>query len=177
MYTGERRASEVDAVYVGWHPDFGMKDIEAACEAIWAGAKLYAASNVPFFATRQGRTIGYTYAIVAAIRKLTNAPFTLTGKPSMHAAQFVARRLKLPVRDVAFVGDDPLVEIVMARRAGAKSFGVTTGVTSRDDWQRQPAMQKPDHVLDDLRGVLFVVEAGGRDAQPIGTTAPRSRSR
>jgi 4-nitrophenyl phosphatase len=157
VYTGEPRASEVNAVYVGWHPDFGMKDIEAACEAIWAGAKLYAASNVPFFATRQGRTIGYTYAIVAAIRKLTSAPFILTGKPSTHAAQFVARRLKLPVRDVAFVGDDPLVEIVMARRAGATSFGVTTGVTSRKDWQRQPATHKPDHVLDDLRGVLASV--------------------
>ncbi len=50
----------MDAVYVGWHPDCGMKDIEAACHAIWAGAKLYVASDVPFFATRHGRTIGYS---------------------------------------------------------------------------------------------------------------------
>src|SRR5689334_21423998 len=34
-YTGEPDASDVDAVYVGWHPDCGMKDIEAACNAIW----------------------------------------------------------------------------------------------------------------------------------------------
>jgi len=40
VYTGEPDASRVDAVYVGWHPDCGMKDIEAACEAIWNGAKL-----------------------------------------------------------------------------------------------------------------------------------------
>ena len=32
-------ASEVEAVYVGWHPDCNMKDIEAACNAIWAGAQ------------------------------------------------------------------------------------------------------------------------------------------
>ena len=66
-------ASEVDAVYVGWHPDCGMKDIESACHAIWAGAKLYVASDVPFFATKQGRTIGYTYAIVGAIRRVTRS--------------------------------------------------------------------------------------------------------
>ena len=32
-----------------------IKDIEAACRAIWAGAKLFVASDVPFFATKQGR--------------------------------------------------------------------------------------------------------------------------
>ncbi len=48
-----------------------MKDIEAACHAIWGGAKLYVASDVPFFATKQGRTIGYSFAIVGAIRRVT----------------------------------------------------------------------------------------------------------
>ena len=58
VYTGEPRAAEVEAVYVGWHPECGMKDIETAAHAIWSGAKLFSASDVPFFATRQGRTIG-----------------------------------------------------------------------------------------------------------------------
>src|SRR5262249_56930578 len=84
--------AEVDAVYVGWHPDCGMKDIDAACNAILAGAKLYVASDVPFFATRQGRTIGYSFAIVGAIRRVTRAPMILTGKPSRHAMKFVAAR-------------------------------------------------------------------------------------
>ena len=74
VHTGEPRASEVDAVYVGWHPKCGMPDIEAAAHAIWAGARLYVASDVPFFVTKQGRTIGYSFAIVAAIRRLTRAP-------------------------------------------------------------------------------------------------------
>ena len=159
VYTGEPRAAEVDAVYVGWHPEFGMRDIEAACEAVWSGAKLYAASNVPFFATRQGRTIGYTFVIVGAIRKLTNTRVIVTGKPSMHAARFVARRLGVPIRQVCVVGDDPLVEIIMARRAGAFSFGVTTGITSRKDWLRQPIARRPHRVLDDLRDVLESVSA------------------
>jgi 4-nitrophenyl phosphatase len=159
VYTGEPRAAEVDAVYVGWHPEFGMRDIELACEAVWSGAKLYAASNVPFFATRHGRTIGYTYVIVGAIRRLTGAPVLVTGKPSLHAARFVAARLGVPLRHVGMIGDDPLVEIVMARRAGAFSFGVTTGITSREDWRRQPAARRPHRVLDELRDVLDWVDA------------------
>lgn len=153
-YTGEPQASEVDAVYVGWHPDCGMKDIEAACEAIWRGAKLYVASDVPFFASKHGRTLGYSYAIVGAIRRVTQAPVTLTGKPSLHALRFVARRLGVPMRRVAVVGDDPAVEIVMARRGGAAPFGVTTGVTSLEDWLQQPESRRPYRVLTDLRGLL-----------------------
>ncbi len=147
----------VDAVYVGWHPDCGMKDIEAACNAIFAGAKLYVASDVPFFATRAGRAIGYSYAIVGAIRRVTRAPMILTGKPSRHAMQFVARRLGIPVTRVGVVGDDPVVEMSMARRFGAAAFAVTTGVTSQADWRRQPLRRRPHRVLGDLRELLALM--------------------
>jgi 4-nitrophenyl phosphatase len=154
VYTGEPDASQVDAVYVGWHPDCGMKDIEAACDAIWHGAKLYAASDVPFFATKQGRTIGYTFAIVGAIRRLTKARVVVTGKPSLRALRFVADRLGVSVRKMGVVGDDPLVEAVMARRAGATMFAVTTGTTTLQEWLQQPAMRRPHRVLDGLGDLL-----------------------
>jgi 4-nitrophenyl phosphatase len=154
VYTGEPDASQVDAVYVGWHPDCGMKDIEAACDAIWNGAKLYAASDVPFFATKQGRTIGYTFAIVGAIRRLTKARVVVTGKPSLRALRFVAKRLGVSVRKMGVVGDDPVVEAVMARRAGATMFAVTTGTTTLEEWLQQPAMRRPHRVLDGLRDLL-----------------------
>ena len=151
---GEPRSQDVQAVYVGWHPECNMKDIEAACNAIWAGAKLYVASDVPFFATKHGRTMGYSYAIVGAIRRLTKARVLLTGKPSLHALRFAAKKLKLPIRDIAVVGDDPVVEIVMARRGGATALGVTTGMTKSEDWARQPESHRPHHVLKDIRDIL-----------------------
>ena len=154
LYTGDPDSSHVDAVYVGWHPDCGMKDIEAACNAIWNGAKLYTASDVPFFASKQGRTIGYSFAIIGAIRRLTKASVTVTGKPSLGALRFVANRLGVPVRKMGVVGDDPIVEAIMARRAGATMFGVTTGVTSREEWLSQPLPRRPHHVLESLRDLL-----------------------
>jgi 4-nitrophenyl phosphatase len=153
-FPGEARSPDVQAVYVGWHPECNMKDIEAACNSIWAGAKLYVASDVPFFATKHGRTMGYSYAIVGAIRRMTKARMLLTGKPSLHALRFVAKKLKLPIRDIAVVGDDPLVEIIMARRGGATALGVTTGMMKKEDWVRQPELQRPHRVLEDIRDIL-----------------------
>ena len=150
----EPRASEVDAVYVGWHPDCTMVDIERACQAIWAGAKLYVASDVPFFATKQGRTVGYSFAITAAIRRLTRAPMILTGKPSAYAMRFIARQLGVPQRSVAVIGDDPVVEVIMARRSGASAFAVTTGTTGHDEWTRQSGLRRPHRILGSLPELL-----------------------
>jgi 4-nitrophenyl phosphatase len=141
-------------VYVGWHPDCNMKDIEAACNAIWRGAKMYVASDVPFFATKQGRTMGYSYAIVGAIKRVTKAPSIITGKPSQHALRFVSKRLGLPASAVAVVGDDPNVEIIMARKGGATAFGVTTGVMTAEDWERESGARRPHRVLNGLSELL-----------------------
>lgn len=162
VYTGEPRAAEVDAVYVGWHPECGMKDIEAAAHAIWNGAGLFSASDVPFFATRQGRTIGYSCAIVAAIRRLTRARVTVMGKPSLHALRFVATRLGVGLCNVGVVGDDPLVEVIMARRGGATALAVTTGITGRDEWLRQPDNSRPHRVLTSLHEVLTIISQEDR---------------
>ncbi len=152
-FAGMPRSSEVQAVYVGWHPECNMKDIEAACHAIWAGARLYVASDVPFFATKHGRSMGYSYAILGAIRRMTKARGILTGKPSLHALRFVAKKLGLHASDIAVVGDDPVVEILMARRGGATALGVVTGMTSAADWARQPKLRRPHRVLSDLRDI------------------------
>jgi HAD superfamily hydrolase (TIGR01450 family) len=159
-FTGEPDCEHADAVYIGWHPDCGMKDIEAACKAIWNGAKLYVASDVPFFASRAGRTIGYSYAINGAVRRMTGAIATITGKPSMHALRFVAQQLGVKPTEVGVVGDDPVVEMQMARRGKATGFGVCTGTTSRAEWKKQPLQRRPHHVIE---GVSELLERGWLD--------------
>jgi len=154
IFPGQPGAEEVQAVYIGWHPDCGMRDIEAAVKAIWNGAKLYVASDVPFFATAAGKTMGYSYAITAAVRKMTRAPMILTGKPSLHALRLAAEKLNLPMRKMGVVGDDPLVEMIMARRGGATGFGVTTGMTKATEWIAQPLGRRPHYILRDLREIL-----------------------
>jgi len=154
VFPGQEGAENVQAVYVGWHPDCVMRDLEVACKAIWNGAELYVASDVPFFATSAGKTMGYSHAIVAALRRITRAPMILTGKPSLHALRLVAKKLGVPMRRVGVVGDDPLVEMIMARRGGAMGFGVTTGFTSAEDWAAQPRGRRPHRIVRELAEVL-----------------------
>ena len=154
VFPGEPGETDVQAVYVGWHPDCNMRDIESAAKAIWAGAKLYVASDVPFFATKEGRSIGYSHAIVAAIRSLTGGRQTILGKPSLHALRFVARRLGVRMQEIGVVGDDPQLETAMARRGGAVGFGVTTGLTKTNDWAAQPPAWRPHHVLESVGDLL-----------------------
>lgn len=153
-HPGDPGDREVQAVYVGWHPDCHMRDIEAACEAIWQGAKLYTASDVPFFASKGGKAMGYSYAIVGAIRRMTRVPMTITGKPSMHALSFVAKRLGVPRTAVGVIGDDPAVEMMMARRGGAVGMGVTTGVMDAAMWNAESGVRRPDWVLSRLTDLL-----------------------
>jgi 4-nitrophenyl phosphatase len=153
-FTGEPDCERVDAVYIGWHPDCGMPDIEAACNAIWNGAKLYVASDVPFFASRHGRMIGYSYAITAAVRRMTKAPAIITGKPSLYALRFVARQLGVKMTEVGVVGDDATVEMQMARRGKATGIAVCTGTTSRQQWAKAPLNKRPNHVIEGVFELL-----------------------
>src|SRR5262249_5699657 len=101
--------------------------------------------------------MGYSHAITAAVRKLTRAPMILTGKPSLHALRLVAKKLQVPMRRIGVVGDDPLVEMIMARRGGAIGFGVATGMTGARDWAKQPLNRRPHRVLHELGELLTLV--------------------
>jgi 4-nitrophenyl phosphatase len=153
-FPGDADVETADAVYVAWHPDCSMTDIHAACSAVMRGAAFYCASDVPFFATQSGPAFGYSCAIAGAIVRVTGVEPELTGKPSQHALRFVASRLGVAPERVAVVGDDPRVEIEMARGGGALGIGVTTGTTSREAWAAQDEIRRPHHVIDSLAEFL-----------------------
>jgi HAD superfamily hydrolase (TIGR01450 family) len=151
---GDPEAETADAVYVAWAPDCSMTDIHAACSAVLRGAAFYCASDVPFFATQSGPAFGYSCAIAGAIVRVTGVEPELTGKPSQHALNFVAGRLGVRPERVAVIGDDPRVEIEMARGGGAIGVGVTTGTTSREQWAAQDEARRPHHVIDSLAELI-----------------------
>jgi HAD superfamily hydrolase (TIGR01450 family) len=143
-------SGKADAVYVAWHPQCTMDDIHAACDAVVAGAPLFTASDVPFFATSSGRAFGYSCAIAGAIARVTGREPVVAGKPSLQTLRFVAEQLGIRPERLAVVGDDPRVEIEMARAGGAIGIGVTTGTTSRAEWSEAPAERRPHLVIDSL---------------------------
>jgi 4-nitrophenyl phosphatase len=120
--------AKVDAVLIGWYREFTMDCLEAACHAVWEGASLYSASQAQFFATAEGRALGTSRAIAAMIRDTTGCRVQIVGKPSLHALRTAGQRLGISLKDLAVVGDDPLLEVPMAHRGKALAVAVNSGL-------------------------------------------------
>ena len=144
----------IDAVYAGWFREFAMTDIEAACEAVWRGAKPFAASLVPYFASAEGRTLGTSCAIAGAIDKITGSRTKALGKPAPEAMRVAAARLGVAAKDICVIGDDPHLETLMAARDGALAIGVTTGVAKLPDFAAVPKDKRAHHVAGNIGEVL-----------------------
>jgi 4-nitrophenyl phosphatase len=147
-------AHETDAVYVAWHPECTMPHIHLACERVLDGAAFLTASDVPFFATRDGRSFGYSCAINGAVARVTGREPEACGKPSALALAMIAEQLGVAEADVGVVGDDAIAEMQMARAGGAIGIAVASGSTSRAQWAAQPPGREPHVVLDSVADLL-----------------------
>src|SRR5690606_13318107 len=108
-------ARTADAVYVAWHPECTMPHIHLACERVLEGAAFLTASDVPYFATREGRSFGYSCAINGAVARVTGVEPEPCGKPSALALRLIAEQLGLAEEDVGVGGDGAVAERQMAR--------------------------------------------------------------
>ena len=145
-------AGAVDAVLIGWTKDFGAADLEAAAQAVWAGAPVYATSVAPYFASAKGRMLGISGAIAAAIQNATGEKATVFGKPEVAGLDIVTTLTGIAPPDMAVIGDDPNLEILMARRAGAFAIGITTGIADTAAFNAMPPDQRAHHILPSLQG-------------------------
>lgn len=132
-----------DAIFIGWYREISMNEIEAACDAVWNGAGLFAASMVPFFATRHGRALGSSRAISAMITSITGRRATPLGKPSLHALRDAARHIGCNTSDLVVVGDDPDLEVRMALNGKALAVAVQTGIADANDFAALAPDRRP----------------------------------
>ena len=147
-------AHQADAVYVAWHPECTMPHIHLACERVLDGAAFLTASDVPFFATKDGRSFGYSCAINGAVARVTGREPEPCGKPSALALKLIAEELGVAEEDVGVVGDDAVAEMQMARAGGALGIAVASGSTTRAQWAEQPAERSPHVVIDSVADLL-----------------------
>jgi NagD protein len=142
--------ARAEAVLVGWFREFNVGHLEAAVEAVWAGARLYSCSQSLFFASAAGRALGTSRAISAMIRDLTGARITIVGKPSLTALGSAGRRLRARLQDLAVIGDDPTLEIPMAHRGKALAIGVHGGVGDAQDFRKLAGRERPHLVVSGI---------------------------
>ncbi len=147
-------AHQADVVYVAWHPDCTMPHMHLACERVLEGAAFLTASDIPYFAAKDGRAFGYSCAINGAVARITGREPEPTGKPSPLALTMIAEELGIAETDVGVVGDDAKAEMEMARTGGAIGIAVASGSTTREQWAAQPPERAPHLVIDSVKDLL-----------------------
>ena len=147
-------AGDVDGVMLGWTKDFGAADLEAAAQLLWAGKPLYATSIAPHFAGAKGRLLGISGAVAAALHNATGVKATVFGKPETIGLEDISAMLGIPAAEMVVIGDDPKLEIAMARKAGAFSVGVTTGTVDAAGFMAADPDLRAHLVLPGLEGLM-----------------------
>jgi 4-nitrophenyl phosphatase len=145
----ERRGG-IEAVFIGWFREFGIEDLEAACDAAWGGARIYAASLAPFYATADGRALGTSRAIAAMITSITGKRATVLGKPALRALRVAAALTGIEPKALAVVGDDPDLEVPMAHRGQALAIAVHSAVGSAAAFAALAPGARPHIAVRDL---------------------------
>ena len=101
--------------------------------------------------------MGYSYAIVGAIRRMTRAPMIVTGKPSLHALRCAADRLGMSMSELAVVGDDPELEVPMAHLGDSLAISVSTGVGEDEAFAGLPEEIRPHLRLEGVGDLLSLL--------------------
>jgi glycerol-1-phosphatase len=143
-------AQSVDTVVVSAHREFDYAELLTATRALQAGAALFGTSRDPTLPMPGGAWPG-TGATLAAVETASGKRAVTGGKPEPHLFD-QAQALIPKASRVAIVGDRIASDIEGGRRAGLATILVLTGACSREE--ADAAEPPPDHVLDDLAGLL-----------------------
>jgi HAD superfamily hydrolase (TIGR01450 family) len=174
---------EASVVVISGHPDFDYAELRTAKWALDAGAALIGTSRDPTMPMPGGEWPG-TGAILAAVETASGRVAEIAGKPERHLFEIALEALDLrgsePTENVekeprnprvalrgsesandvekeprklrvAMVGDRLSSDIEGGRRAGLATILVRSGTDSED---AAGAEIRPDHVVDDLAGLL-----------------------
>jgi HAD superfamily hydrolase (TIGR01450 family) len=158
-------------VVVSGHRGFDYGELLTAKLALDGGAAFVATSQDPTMPMPGGEWPG-TGAVLAAVETASGRVAEIAGKPERHLFEMALAALgqadvargsfvteddpKEPrepgSRRVAMVGDRISSDIEGGRRAGLATILVLSGAS--DDDQAEAAEPRPDHVIDDLAGLL-----------------------
>lgn len=142
-------AEGADVVVVAGHPGFDYEELKTAKFALDHGAQLFATSHDPTMPFPGGELPG-TGAVLAAVEIASGKEATIAGKPEAHL--FEIAKEAVGEGRLAMIGDRITSDIDGGRAAGLETVLVLSGTTSREE--AEAADPAPDHVLEDLAGLL-----------------------
>jgi HAD superfamily hydrolase (TIGR01450 family) len=163
VVTNEPAAAGV--VVVSFDRTFSYGKLLAAYRAVrHQGAVIVATNPDPFCPTPDGG-LPDCAAMLAAIEACTGAKAeAIMGKPSLHMAAELLRRLGVDAADAVIVGDRISTDVAMSVPLGMASVLVMSGATSAAEIKRSSA--QPDFIIG---GLAELLPAAARHRLPEGS--------
>ncbi|QFQ30013.2 HAD-IIA family hydrolase [Janibacter melonis] len=148
-----RAGRHVAAVVQGYGPDVTAADLAEAAYAIQDGARWVATNVDRTLPTDRGVAPG-NGSLVGAVRLAVDVEPEVMGKPAAPMYTIAARSLEISPDRVLAVGDRLETDLGGAVAAGTAGLLVLTGVHGWADAAAAGPSTRPDHVVEDLRGLL-----------------------
>jgi NagD protein len=147
-----------ELVVVAFDRTFDYAKLNAAYRAVKLRGVPYVGTNPDAYCPTPDGGLPDCAAMLAAVEACTGVHAeAVLGKPGQDMARTIVERLRVPVDEVAMVGDRISTDVAMARSLGLTAILVLTGASTREDVDA--ATIKPDFVIDDL-GRLLPAEDG-----------------
>ncbi len=154
---GFEAAGRPDAVVVGLDTQLTYLRLVVASDCIRAGATFIATNRDPIYPTERGLRPG-AGSVVALLEAATGVTPLSIGKPEPYLLEEAARAVGGDARDAVMIGDNVLTDIAAARRVGARSILMLTGVTSEAQLAAMPESERPTAVASDADGLAAALE-------------------
>jgi HAD superfamily hydrolase (TIGR01450 family) len=140
-------------VVVSFDRTFSYAKLVAAYRAVrHHGAVVVATNPDPFCPTPDGG-LPDCAAMLAAVEACTGVRAeAVMGKPTLHMAAELLRRLAVEPADAVVVGDRVSTDVAMGRQLGMSSVLVMSGATKPGELERSPV--QPDFVISGLGDLL-----------------------
>jgi 5'-nucleotidase len=144
-------------VFVAHLDDVDMDELERAARAVLSGAQFFTASYVRGYAGGNGMIFSRGAMITAAIAKVTGVRPRVLGKPSRAAVTALGRRLGVPTRELAVIGDDLGMDVALGHMGGSRTVLVRSGISGGIAIESVPERRRPDAVVDAVADLLPLI--------------------
>jgi NagD protein len=145
-------AAGTDAVIASFDRTFAYPKLQAAFDAIRAGARFFA-TNGDRFCPVPGGGEPDAASVIAAVEACTGVSCeAIVGKPSHHTSEAILAMLDLPPADCLMTGDRLETDVRMGLDAGMSAAIALTGATTAE--MVAASAIRPTYVLDRLADLL-----------------------
>lgn len=149
----------VDVVMVGHAVTYDSRAINAACQAVLAGASFYTTTDEVWFHGGMGRSVAPSGFMSAAIGAVCGRKADILGKPSPALGRVLLNRLGMQGHEVVVVDDNIGHGIRLAHAMGAHSVMPLSGASSRLDVESLHKSDAPTLVCEDVGELNALIRA------------------